>query len=129
MRIQQNYPATNFKAQLEIFNAEPKLQPIIDKNKWQWEHLARRIGRDEDKLCLTIAPHDTRYAINGSVGTTIGVNLFSSFAHLFEGSLLKYPGELPRSPENCDFLSENLEGCVQDLFYNMNRPTERASWK
>ena len=123
MKIQPYNPATSFKAQLEIFNAEPRLQPIIDKNKWEWEHRARRIGRDEDKLCLTITPADTKYAIDGSVKTTIGVNLFSSFAHLFEGSLLKYPGELPRSPENCNFLDGDLNYCIQNLLIGMHMKT------
>ncbi len=118
MRIQQNYPATNFKAQLEIFNAEPRLNPLVEQYKEDWKWQASRIGDDEDKLCLTITPHKTKYAINGSRETTIGVNLFSDFENLYEGSELKYPEEMKYI--SVDNLTNSLKYTIQNMFRGMS---------
>ena len=111
MRIQQNYPATNFKAQLEIFNTEPRLYPIVEQNKGNWERQASQIGDDADKLCLTIIPQETQ-------STDIILSLFSSVTNLHKTNL--YEVERFRCPEKIkDIPQDELESCLYNRIESM----------
>ena len=128
-RIQQNNPAASFKANIKVWNAEPRLESMIQKSISNWEYYAKRIGNNLNNVCVTISPFNTGYGltyadqirrsgITSFQQTDVSINVFSDvIPNYFRNDVIKTDKEL--SPISLEEIGQKIDRTVTRILEEM----------
>ncbi len=137
-RIQQNYPATTFKAGFNVWCAESRLESTVQKCIHRWESEAKYLGDDSTGICVTISPHDTGYGLTYAdktqrrgfapyVQTDVRINLFSDIIpNYFKEHIIKTEHDFP---EGIFELENKLKRIVDEWLYELKCEVKSNKWK